>query len=95
MNTSLPTENQVNSCLAHISLASFLWDIGKQCRPRPDAASDQDPHSLLEECSFKISIKMKHTTQQPLKHKLMVPIDNGVKIPLGLNGLRRGKQTIN
>ena len=23
--------------LAHISLASFLWDIGKQCRPRSDA----------------------------------------------------------
>ena len=24
--------------LTHISLASFLWDIGKQCRPRSDAA---------------------------------------------------------
>ena len=23
--------------LTHISLASFLWDIGKQCRPRSDA----------------------------------------------------------
>ena len=23
--------------LTHISLASFLWDVGKQCRPRPDA----------------------------------------------------------
>ena len=24
--------------LTHISIASFLWDIAKQCRPRPDAA---------------------------------------------------------
>ena len=24
--------------LTHISLASFLWDISKQCRPRSDAA---------------------------------------------------------
>ena len=24
--------------LTHISLASFLWDIGKQCKMRPDAA---------------------------------------------------------
>ena len=23
--------------LTHISLASFLWDIGNQCRPRSDA----------------------------------------------------------
>ena len=26
-------------CLTHISLASFLWDICKQFRPRPDAAN--------------------------------------------------------
>ena len=24
--------------LTHLSLASFLWDMGKQCRPRSDAA---------------------------------------------------------
>ena len=24
--------------LTHISVASFLWDIGKECRPRSDAA---------------------------------------------------------
>ena len=24
--------------LTHLSLASFLWDIGKQCRPRSDTA---------------------------------------------------------
>ena len=26
------------SLLTHLSLASFLWDIGKQCRPRSDTA---------------------------------------------------------
>ena len=28
------------SSLTHISLASFLWDIGKQCRPRSDATKE-------------------------------------------------------
>ena len=27
-----------NAYLTHISLASFLWDVGKSCRSRPDAA---------------------------------------------------------
>ena len=27
-----------NSDLTHISLASILWDLGKQCKPRSDAA---------------------------------------------------------
>ena len=66
----------------YISLATFLWDIGKQCRPRPDAAkptSDQGPHCLLAESSFKIWIKMKNTTQHPLKQKWTVRIDNGGK----------------
>ena len=45
--------------IAHISLPSFLWDIGKQRIPRSDAtaqnvASDQGMHCLLTECSFKI-----------------------------------------
>ena len=34
-------ENNFEICdytrLTHISLASFLWDIGKQCGPRSDA----------------------------------------------------------
>ena len=39
--------------LTYVSLASFLWDIGKMCRPRSDnnAASDWGLHSLLTECS--------------------------------------------
>ena len=36
--------------LTHISLVSFLWDIGKQ----QNAASDQVLHCLLTEVSFKI-----------------------------------------
>ena len=48
--------------LNHIRLSSFLWDICKQCRPRPDAkergvvqnaASDQGLHYLLTECYLK------------------------------------------
>ena len=42
--------------LTHICLAAFLWDIGKQSRPRSDAAelgSDQSIHCLLTECSVK------------------------------------------
>ena len=38
--------------LTHISLASILSDIGKQCRFRSDAASDQVLHRLLTECKF-------------------------------------------
>ena len=38
--------------LTHISLASFLWDIGKQCKSRSDAAK-QVLHYLLTEAPFK------------------------------------------
>ena len=70
--------------LTHISLASFLWDIGKQRDPDqtpPNAASDQGFHCLLTECSIKIGIKMKNTTLQPLKRKLIRE-----EILFGLNG---------
>ena len=49
---------KVCNLLTHISLASFLWDIGnKQWRPLQtpqNAASDQGLHCLLTECSIKI-----------------------------------------
>ena len=46
-----------NSIITYISLSSFLWDIGKQHRPRSEnAASDQGLHCLLTECSIKILI---------------------------------------
>ena len=50
-----------NSVLTHLSLASFLWDMGKQCRPdqtQKNDASDQGLHCLLTESSIRISIKI-------------------------------------
>ena len=44
-----------------------------------NVASDQGLQCLLTECPIKIWIKIKNTTQQPLKHKRTVPIDNTVK----------------
>ena len=37
----------MDKMLTHINLASHFWDIGKQYRPRSDAASDQGLHCLL------------------------------------------------
>ena len=41
----------LNPELTLISLASFLWDVGKERRPRSDATEDR--HCLLAECSIK------------------------------------------
>ena len=57
----------------------------QQRRTRPDpqiAASDQVLHCLLTENSIRIPIKMKNTTQQPLKGKWTCPFDKGGKIHL-------------
>ena len=80
----------MNSVLIHIrvSLASFLWDIGKQYRPRSDAA-DQGLYCLLKEGSIKILIKMKNTNQQPLNGNGLVQLMEW-KISFGLNGLING-----
>ena len=58
--------------LTHISLASFLWDICNSAEPDQTPhipASDQVLHCLLTECSIRIPVKMKNTTQQPVKRK--------------------------
>ena len=51
-------QNKHLTPLTYISLASFLWNIGKQCRSRdltpPYSVSDQVLHCLLTECSIKI-----------------------------------------
>ena len=61
--------------LAIGSLASFLWDKGKRCRPRTDTA-DQVLHCLLTEQSIQFAINCNgNTTQQPLKLKWTGPID--------------------
>ena len=66
--------------LTHVSLASFLWDIGKLCRPRSDdnAASDQGLHCLLTECSNKFEKKQKKRLT-PLNWKWARPSDKGRK----------------
>ena len=46
----------VGGALTHISLASFLWDIGNRAHPDQTpqkAASDQGLHCLIAECSIK------------------------------------------
>ena len=58
--------------------STFMWGIGKQCKPDQtpqNASSDQVLHCLPPEYSIKIQIKIKNTTQQPLKQKWTVPID--------------------
>ena len=53
--SALPsTEYRPGLSLTHISLAYFLWDMGKQCKTRSDAASEQVSHCLQTEVSFKI-----------------------------------------
>ena len=69
--------------LTHISLASFLWDKGKQCKPRSEATkhdADQGLHCLLTEKLIKIWIEMKNSTQQPLKQKWTGPINKGRQV---------------
>ena len=54
-------------------MASLFWDIGKQCRPRSDAASDQGLHCLLTGISIRNKIKKK------IKSKSDTPnIENGL-----------------
>ena len=70
--------------LTHISLASFLWDIGKQYRPRSDATEWVlrcrrmghliRVHCLLIVCSIKIGTKMKNAIKKPLKLKWVVQL---------------------
>ena len=58
--------------LTHIILAVFLCDIGKQCRPRSDAAKRgvlSGYPLFLTECTRKILIGLKHASQQPLNSK--------------------------
>ena len=73
--------------LTHISLASFLWDMANSADP------DQTPQNaasvfwgvwsgspLFAYRIFYQNLKMKNTTQQPLKQKWTGPIDRNWKI---------------
>ena len=76
--------------LTYLSLVSILWDIGKQCKPRSDAAkaaSDQVLNCMLTEVHFKLWMKLKNITQQPYNLKLTRPIDKDWKKRNGINGL--------
>ena len=77
-----------SQCLTHMNQASFLWDIGKRWRPRSDATKcgiwSGSPLFAYTECSIKIWIKMKNTTQQPLKPKWTCLIDRGGTIQFGI-----------
>ena len=60
-------------CAVNISLASFLWDVDKQCRPDQmpqNAASDQGLHCLLTESSIKILIKNEKYNLTSLKTEM-------------------------
>ena len=66
-----------NAVLTHLSLFSHKWDIGKQCRPRSDAAKRGVwSGSTLFALSSKISTKHannKKTNQTPLYRKWTYP----------------------
>ena len=55
----------ISVLLTHVSIASLFWDLGKQCRPRPDAASDQGLHCLLTGNSIENKIKIVKYTRHP------------------------------
>ena len=76
---------------------SFLWNIGKQCRPtdvHPQIRSDQGFNYLLTECSIKNWLNMKNTTQQPLKWKWTGPIDKEWEISFDLDKLIKTLMTM-
>ena len=57
-----------------------------QTRIRRSAASDQGLHCLHTERYIQNGIKMKNTTQLPLKRKWTVPIDRNGNFHLALKG---------
>ena len=68
------------SCpLTHISMASFLWDIGKQNSLRCDAAKRGVPSEAIL-ISSKKKIKMKNYSRCPLKWKWTRPNDEHGKV---------------
>ena len=56
-------------------LASKKRDIGKQSRPRSDAASDQELHSLLTGNYIRKRIEMKQDGWQHFNDKWRLPVD--------------------
>ena len=74
---------KVFSFITHIRLASFLWDMRKQCIPRSDATergvSSGSPLFTYRKFYSKLNKNEKNTIQQPLKWKSTGPIDKSGK----------------
>ena len=71
--------------LSHISLAFLLWNIGKQCRSRSDAAERGvwSGSLLFANRMFYQKLTLsENITQQPLNRKWTGPIDKGMEIRL-------------
>ena len=43
--------------ITDLSLASYLWDIGRQCRSDQNGASGQGLHCLFTDCLLKFKYK--------------------------------------
>ena len=51
--------------ITHISLATLVWDLGKQCRPRSDAAERSVYTVCFQEFLFEMKLKWKSTPDTP------------------------------
>ena len=76
----LPVKISIQWCL---SVPEDCFYHSKQCRPQWNASwsgiSDQGLHCLFAECSIKIWLKMKNTTQHPFKRNWTCQIDKSGK----------------
>ena len=77
-------KNHNNYTLAHLSLASLLWDLGKQCNPERRLIS---VHCLLTRISISNGTKHEKIHLTPLKRQVDSTNVYGWESPLGLLGL--------
>ena len=65
--------------LTHISMASFLWDMGKQNRPRYDAAKRGVPSGAIlfaYHTMWKNAIRIKITPDAPKNENMFIQMIN-------------------
>ena len=68
----IPKFPTVAKHLTHKNLTFFLWDLGKQRRPRSDAAERgvwSGSHCFLKGLFIRIWIEMKNSTKHPWNYK--------------------------
>ena len=63
------------NALTHLSLVSFLWDIGKQLKNRLECGVWSGFALFAHKMYFWNLMKLKFTTQQPLNRKWIRPND--------------------